>query len=47
LIYFYCLSVITILARPPSEMIAKTAFIAIGGPPKYTNYINTYKRTII
>jgi hypothetical protein len=33
LIYFYCLSVNTILACPPSAMIAKMAFIAAGGPP--------------
>ena len=33
IIYFYCLSIITIIARPPSAMLAKTAFIAVGGPP--------------
>ena len=33
LIYFYYLSVNTTIARLLSAMIAKTAFIAVGGPP--------------
>jgi hypothetical protein len=33
IIYLYCLSIkITIIARPPLAMIAKTAFIAGGRP---------------
>ena len=33
LIYFFSL----LIARPSSAMIAKTAFIAVGGPALYTN----------
>jgi hypothetical protein len=29
----------TTIARPPSAMIAKTAFIAVGGPPYYMNIL--------